>query len=56
VTVINRYDDRDAALGIHNETLALQSERVLARLAGPQSLSGKHRLRDQLVRLGLLSR
>lgn len=50
------YDDR---LGGYNATYGLGggwSERVLARLAGPVSMSGRHRLRAQLERLGFAGR
>jgi nitroreductase len=49
------YDQR---LADYNSRYGLPgnwSERVLARLAGPHSLSGRHRLREQLTRLGLPS-
>lgn len=50
------YDER---LAVYNRRYGLSgswSERVLSRLAGPHSLSGRHRLREQLERLGLPSR
>ncbi|MFV8164822.1 NADPH-dependent oxidoreductase [Mycobacterium sp. 134] len=50
------YDER---LAVYNNRYGLSgswSERVLSRLAGPHSLSGRHRLREQLERLGLPSR
>lgn len=50
------YDQR---LADYNRRYGLPgnwTERVLVRLAGPQSLSGRHRLREQLERLGLPSR
>lgn len=50
------YDDR---LGGYNAAHGLAggwSERVLARLAGPASMSGRHRLRAQLERLGFAGR
>jgi nitroreductase len=53
---IPAYDDRLTAYNARYGLPGNWSERVLARLAGPQSLSGRHRLRDQLVRLGLPSR
>jgi nitroreductase len=49
------YDQR---LADYNSRYGLPgnwSQRVLARLAGPQSLSGRHKLREQLTRLGLPS-
>jgi nitroreductase len=63
-----RYDDvsADAHLSSYDERLngyyarydlaGDWSERVLKRLAGPHSLSGRHRLREALERLGLPSR
>lgn len=63
-----RYDAdaADAHIGLYDERLAAYnrrhglpgdwSERVIARLAGPNSLSGRHRLREHLQRLGLPSR
>ena len=63
-----RYDaaTADALIGTYDERLAAYNSRfglpgnwtarVLARLAGPQSLSGRHRLREHLERLGLPSR
>ncbi|EIV92386.1 NADPH-dependent oxidoreductase [Frankia sp. QA3] len=53
---IPAYDER---LGEYNARYGLPgswSERVLARLAGPQSLAGRHRLREALENLGLPSR
>lgn len=50
------YDER---LAVYNTRYGLSgswSQRVLSRLAGPHSLSGRHRLREQLERLGLPSR
>ncbi len=50
------YDERLAA---YNGRFGLQgawSDRVLRRLAGPASMSGRHRLREALLRLGLPSR
>lgn len=50
------YDER---LGGYNATYGLGggwSERVLARLVGTASMSGRHRLRVQLERLGLAGR
>ncbi|MCV7421759.1 NADPH-dependent oxidoreductase [Mycobacterium yunnanensis] len=50
------YDERLAAYNTRFGLPGNWSERVVTRLAGPQSLSGRHRLRDQLARLGLPSR
>ncbi|MET0453723.1 MAG: NADPH-dependent oxidoreductase [Mycobacterium sp.] len=50
------YDGRLAAYNARHGLAGNWSERVLARLAGPQSLSGRHLLREQLTRLGLPSR
>ncbi|MBN3456610.1 NADPH-dependent oxidoreductase [Mycobacterium sp. DSM 3803] len=50
------YDERIAAYNSRYGLPGNWSQRVLARLAGPQSLSGRHRLREQLERLGLPSR
>jgi nitroreductase len=50
------YDER---LGAYNTQFGMPgnwSSRVLARLAGPETLHGRHRLREQLERLGLPSR
>jgi nitroreductase len=50
------YDER---LATYNRRYGLPgdwSERVITRLAGPDSLSGRHRLREILERLGLPSR
>ncbi|WP_319447868.1 MULTISPECIES: hypothetical protein [unclassified Mycobacterium] len=63
MTVISRYGDVDATLDVrladYNTRHGLPgrwTDRVLARLAGPHSLSGRHVLRAQLERLGLPSR
>ncbi|WP_436536562.1 NADPH-dependent oxidoreductase [Actinoplanes sp. HUAS TT8] len=53
---IPAYDQRLAA---YNQRYGLSggwSDRVIARLRGPESLSGRHRLREILDRLGLPSR
>lgn len=50
------YDER---LGDYNASHGLPgnwSDRVLTRLAGPESMSGRHRLREALEQLGLPSR
>jgi nitroreductase len=49
------YDARLADYNTRYELPGNWSERVLARLAGPDALSGRHRLREQLARLGLPS-
>jgi nitroreductase len=50
------YDERLAVYNARYGLAGTWSERVLARLAGPHSLSGRHLLREQLERLGLPSR
>ena len=53
---IGAYDETSAA---YNERFGLRggwSDRVLARLAGPATMAGRHRLREVLERLGLPSR
>jgi nitroreductase len=53
---ITVYDER---LSAYNARFGLTGDwttRVLARLRGPESMSGRHRLRDILHRLGLPSR
>ena len=56
----SRYDQLyDERLSDYNASYGLSgnwSERVLTRLAGPESMSGRHRLREALERLGLPSR
>ncbi len=55
-THVPEYDDRIAR---YNATYGLPgnwTQRVLARLAGPESLKGRHVLRDHLQRRGLASR
>src|SRR5690606_19124865 len=50
------YDERLAA---YNRRFGLRGDwsgRVLARLKGPESMSGRHRLREVLALLGLPSR
>lgn len=49
------YDDRLAEYNTRHGLAGNWSRRVLARLAGPQSLSGRHELHDHLVRLGFPS-
>ncbi|WP_261555746.1 NADPH-dependent oxidoreductase [Frankia tisae] len=53
---IPAYDERLGAYNARHGLPGTWSERVLARLAGPQSLSGRHRLREALANLGLPSR
>jgi nitroreductase len=53
---IDVYDER---LTAYNQRFGLPgnwSDRVLARLHGPSSMAGRHRLREVLLRLGLPSR
>ena len=53
---IEVYDER---LSTYNSRFGLPgnwSNRVLARLRGPESMAGRHRLRETLERLGLPSR
>lgn len=53
---IDTYDQR---LSAYNRRFGLTgnwSDRVLARLSGPASMAGRHRLREVLARLGLPSR
>lgn len=50
------YDERLRDYNVRHGLAGDWSSRVLGRLAGPESLSGRHLLRDQLVRLGLPSR
>ncbi|MDR6322231.1 hypothetical protein [Actinoplanes couchii] len=50
------YDERLTAYNSRYGQSGGWSERVLARLRGPDSLSGRHVLRDVLERLGLPSR
>lgn len=53
---IATYDDRLAAYNAAHGLAGAWSERVLARLAGPQSMAGRHTLRQTLGALGLPSR
>ncbi|WUH89536.1 NADPH-dependent oxidoreductase [Streptomyces sp. NBC_00433] len=53
---IASYDDRLRDYNTRHGLPGTWSNRVLSRLAGPHSLSGRHLLREQLVRLGLPSR
>ncbi|MGU3502136.1 NADPH-dependent oxidoreductase [Mycobacterium sp. C31M] len=50
------YDQRLAAYNRRYGLSGDWSARVIARLAGPESLTGRHRLREYLHRLGLPSR
>ena len=52
-------DPYDQTLKTYNTRFGLPgawTDRVLARLAGPPSMAGRHRLRSTLERLGLPSR
>jgi nitroreductase len=53
---ISGYDQRLNGYYARYDLAGDWSERVLKRLAGPHSLSGRHRLREALERLGLPSR
>ncbi|GAA2582188.1 NADPH-dependent oxidoreductase [Dactylosporangium fulvum] len=53
---IAAYDERLAAYNSRFGLPGNWSKRVLARLRGPESMAGRHRLRQTLGRLGLLSR
>ncbi|MCK9923826.1 nitroreductase family protein [Frankia sp. AgPm24] len=50
------YDQRLSAYNTRFGLDGAWSDRVLARLAGPESMAGRHRLREILTRLGLPSR
>ena len=50
------YDERLAAYHSRFGLSGTWSDRVLARLRGPESMAGRHRLREILGRLGLPSR
>ncbi|GIF03860.1 nitroreductase family protein [Actinoplanes siamensis] len=50
------YDERLAAYNRQFGLAGGWSDRVLARLRGPESMAGRHRLREVLDRLGLPSR
>lgn len=50
------YDERLAAYNSAHGLTGAWSARVLRRLAGPESLVGRHRLRETFERLGLPSR
>lgn len=47
------YDERLAAYNSRHGLDGTWTDRVLARLAGPESMAGRQRLRDALVELGL---
>jgi nitroreductase len=53
---IPAYDERLAAYNARFGLAGDWSSRVLARLRGPESMAGRHRLRETLERLGLPSR
>lgn len=53
---IPAYDERLRAYNVHFGQTGAWSEKVLARLRGPESMAGRHRLREVLGRLGLPSR
>lgn len=53
---IDVYDQRLAAYNERYDRPGNWSDRVLARLRGPESMAGRHQLRDILQRLGLPSR
>lgn len=52
---IDGYDERLAAYHARYGLTGSWSDRVLARLRGPESMAGRHRLRQILERLGLPS-
>lgn len=47
------YDERLAAYNARYGLAGAWTDRVLTRLAGPESMAGRHRLREALERLGL---
>ncbi|MCK9902806.1 NADPH-dependent oxidoreductase [Parafrankia colletiae] len=53
---IAAYDERLSAYNARFGLDGAWSDRALARLAGPESMAGRHRLREILERLGLPSR
>lgn len=53
---IDAYDERLAGYNARFGLPGNWSGRVLARLKGPESMAGRHTLRQTLVRLGLPSR
>jgi nitroreductase len=53
---LETYDDRLAAYNHRHGLTGGWTQRVLTRLAGPESMAGRHRMRDSLDRLGLPSR
>ena len=53
---IAAYDERLADYNRRHGLPGRWTDRVLTRLAGPQSMAGRHTLRDTLERLGLPSR
>jgi nitroreductase len=52
---IGAYDERLAAYNQRHGLPGAWSQRVLTRLAGPESMAGRHRMREALGRLGLPS-
>ena len=53
---VEAYDERLAAYNTEHRMRGTWSERVLARLAGPESMAGRHTLRRTLETRGLPSR
>lgn len=53
---IDAYDQTLTAYNVRFGLPGAWSDRVLARLGGPESMAGRHRLRSALERLGLPSR
>lgn len=53
---IAAYDDRLASYNARHGLSGAWSERVLTRLSGPESMAGRHELRQVLEELGLPSR
>lgn len=47
------YDERLAGYNEHHGLVGAWTDRVLSRLAGPESMAGRHRLREALELLGL---
>ncbi|WP_242495065.1 nitroreductase family protein [Nocardioides zhouii] len=47
------YDERLATYNARHGLAGAWTDRVLTRLAGPESMAGRHRLREALERLGL---
>jgi hypothetical protein len=53
---IATYDERLSAYNARFGLAGNWTDRVLARLRGPESMAGRHQLREALERLGLPSR